>query len=129
FGRLTIGPNQSLHLYGTPGQMRFDFMWDILIRFAHAYILLVDVHRPDNFRYNRRILNFMSKRVQIPMLVGLTHADCSDAWDIEDVVSALGLKNSENSPPFVIVNPNDKSSVFQSLITLIDELMKTTTLQ
>lgn len=31
FGRLTIASNQSLHLYGTPGQLRFDFMWDILI--------------------------------------------------------------------------------------------------
>ena len=32
FGKLTITPTQSLHLYGTPGQSRFDFMWDILIK-------------------------------------------------------------------------------------------------
>jgi signal recognition particle receptor subunit beta len=41
FGRLQFAPGMALHLYGTPGQSRFDFMWDILIRKAHAYILLV----------------------------------------------------------------------------------------
>jgi len=31
FGRITLNPEQLLYLYGTPGQSRFDFMWDIVI--------------------------------------------------------------------------------------------------
>ncbi|HEY9646895.1 MAG TPA: ATP/GTP-binding protein, partial [Chroococcidiopsis sp.] len=56
FGRLQFGADMALHLYGTPGQSRFDFMWDILIRQAHAYVLLVATHRPGELRYARQIV-------------------------------------------------------------------------
>jgi signal recognition particle receptor subunit beta len=57
FGRLQFSPDMALHLYGTPGQSRFDFMWDILIHKAHAYMVLVPANRPSEFRYARRIIN------------------------------------------------------------------------
>ena len=60
---MQFGPDMALHLYGTPGQSRFDFMWDILIRKAHAYILLVAAHRPREFRQRVRIINFMNQRM------------------------------------------------------------------
>jgi uncharacterized protein len=41
FGRITLNPEQVLYLYGTPGQSRFDFMWDIVINQVEAYVLLV----------------------------------------------------------------------------------------
>src|SRR3954462_9515450 len=28
FGRITLGPEHMLYLFGTPGQQRFWFMWD-----------------------------------------------------------------------------------------------------
>ncbi|MEC4818949.1 MAG: ATP/GTP-binding protein [Scytonema sp. PMC 1069.18] len=122
FGRLTIGPHQSLHLYGTPGQSRFDFMWDILIAKAHAYILLVDAHRPDHMRYGRRILNFINQKVLLPHVIGLTHTDCPGAWEVEDVAVALGLTDETLRPPLVTVNATCKTSVVQALITVIQEL-------
>jgi uncharacterized protein len=122
FGRLTINQHQSLHLYGTPGQHRFDFMWEILIAKAHAYILLVDAHRPDHMRFGRRILNFMKQRVQLPHVIGLTHTDCPGAWEAEDVAIALGLIDEEARPPIVTVNATCKASVTQALIVLTQEL-------
>jgi hypothetical protein len=122
FGRLGFAPNQSLHLYGTPGQSRFDFMWDILIQKAHAYILLVDAHRPDHFRYGRRILNFINQRVQLPYLIGLTHSDRPEAWNAEDIAIALGLLDEASRPPIMVVNATEKASVQEALITLIQEL-------
>ena len=62
FGRIQFGPDSVLHLYGTPGQERFDFMWDFLIQKAQAYILLVAAHRPHEFRSARRILNYLNLR-------------------------------------------------------------------
>lgn len=121
FGRLTFAADQALHLYGTPGQFRFDFMWDILIEKAHAYILLVDAHRPEHFRHNRRILNFMNQRVQIPYLIGLTHTDSEDAWEAEDVAIALGLVDEDTRPPLINVNANKREEVFAALIALIEE--------
>ena len=122
FGRLTFAENQALHLYGTPGQFRFDFMWDILIEKADAYILLVDAHRPDHLRHNRRILNFMNQRVRIPYLIGLTHTDLPDAWETSDIAVALGFVDEDNRPPIVNVNANDRTEVFGCLIALIEEL-------
>src|SRR3712207_3217009 len=47
FGRLTIDDELSLYLFGTPGQKRFDFMWEILAEGMLGFIVLVDASRPD----------------------------------------------------------------------------------
>ncbi|MCJ8278382.1 MAG: ATP/GTP-binding protein [Rivularia sp. ALOHA_DT_140] len=125
FGKLTITPSQSLHLYGTPGQDRFDFMWDILIQKAHAFILLIDAHRPNQFRQARKLLNFMSQNASIPELIGITHTDCTDAWEIEDIALALGFQGQTHSPPIIAVNPNERESVFQTLIAIVEQLEST----
>jgi uncharacterized protein len=125
FGRLTLNSGQILHLYGTPGQFRFDFMWDILLERVHAYIFLVDAHRPQDFRASRRILNFIKLKTQIPMIIGLTHTDCEKAWQEEDIALALGLVDPFNRPAMVKVNANETKSVAQCLVFLVEQLMQT----
>ncbi len=124
FGRLQFGPEMALHLYGTPGQSRFDFMWDILIKQAHAYVLLVAAHRPAEFRYARRIATFMNQRRQLPMIVALTHTDCPNAWQSENIAIALGYINPQTRPPFITVNANEQTSVAQAIVTLIQHSMQ-----
>ena len=123
FGRLTFGPNMALHIYGTPGQQRFDFMWDILIRKAHAFVLLVAAHRPHEFRYARRILSFMNRRVQIPYIIGITHMDCEGAWSSENIKLALGFVEEHNQPPVVVLNAEDRNTVVQAIVTLVQYYM------
>lgn len=124
FGRLQFGEEMALHLYGTPGQSRFDFMWDILIRKAHAYMLLVAAHRPNEFRHARRILSFMNQRMQIPMIVGLTHVDLPGAWSTDNVALALGYVDERNRPPIITVNPAETASVAQAVMSLVEHLME-----
>ncbi|BAY11176.1 GTP-binding protein [Calothrix sp. NIES-2098] len=124
FGLLTIVPNQLLYLYGTPGQPRFDFMWDILIRQVQACIVLVDAHRPEHLHYVTQILNFFNQRVQIPILIGLTHMDCPNAGKPEDIAIALGLHNSNKKSPLIVVNPTQKASIIEALKVLISEMVK-----
>jgi signal recognition particle receptor subunit beta len=102
-GCLTVGAKQSLHLYGTPGQTRFDFMWHILLEKAHAYILLVDAHRPEHFRYSRKILHYFNQRASIPYLIGLTHTDCPGAWEAEDIALSLGLLDMSKICPLLML--------------------------
>jgi hypothetical protein len=124
FGRLTIDSNMDLHIYGTPGQSRFDFMWEILIKGAHAYILLVAANQPQGFKYAHDILSFMNQRVQVPMIVGLTHMDCPGAWTPEEIMKTLGHMNEQNRPPVVAVNSNDRTSVVEALAVLTKLLTK-----
>jgi hypothetical protein len=110
----------DLHIYGTPGQSRFDFMWDLLIQNAHSYILLVAAHRPNDFHDAREIISFINQRVHIPMIVGLTHTDCPGAMPPEEVMRTLGYNlNDKNHPPIVTVNPHDRISVLESLVVLM----------
>lgn len=126
FGTLRFGPEFSMHLYGTPGQERFDFMWDLLIRKAHGYILLVAANQPREFRSARRIMSFMNQRVQIPMIVGITHTDSPDAWGKDNIAIALGFSQHKH-PPIQAVNPLDPTSVAQTIMTLVQQLYSPTT--
>lgn len=115
FGRITFGPNMSLHVYGTPGQERFDFMWEILLRHAHAYILLVQGHQPAAFRAARRMATFVQQRVKLPYLVGVTHTDLPEAWPLDYVGMALGVDANLLLP----VNATQKASVVAALVQLV----------
>jgi hypothetical protein len=124
FGKITLNSGQIIFLYGTPGQARFDFMWDILIRKVDAYILLIDAHSPKYFLHSRRIFNYMKQRTQIPMIIGLTHLDCEDAWEADDIALALGMGDRNRRPPMVEVRADKSDSVAQCLIVLVERLMQ-----
>jgi uncharacterized protein len=125
FGTLQFGEEMALHIYGTPGQTRFDFMWEILIERANAYILLIAAHRPSEFHHARRIMNFMNQRMQIPMIIGITHCDCEGAWSSEDISLALGYQDSSHCPPMVEVNADEEESVVAALMALVQHCMDT----
>lgn len=115
FSCVSIPPNRTLHVYGTPGQYRFDFMWDILIQKAHAYLVLVAAHRPDDFHRTRNIISFMSQRSQVPMLLGFTHMDCAGALTSTEILAALNYRISPHQPPHLTINPRNKPSVLKAL--------------
>jgi len=123
FGKLVLDANKNLHIYGTPGQTRFDFMWDILIKGANAYILLVKANQADSFSYAKDILAFMNDRVQVPMVIGLTHTDCLEAIPTEEIVKHLGILNDKHRPAILIVNPRLKSSVLTALNVLTNQII------
>src|SRR5262245_48874590 len=45
FGRITMAEDLILYLFGTPGQNRFWFMWNELIKGAVGAVVLVDTRR------------------------------------------------------------------------------------
>jgi signal recognition particle receptor subunit beta len=47
YGELTLPSGEQLRLYGTPGQQRFSFMWQILAKGALGLVILLDHSRPD----------------------------------------------------------------------------------
>lgn len=116
YGRFGFGSTFEIQIYGTPGQSRFNFMWDFLIKNAHTYILLVAAHRPSDFHYARQIISFMNQRVQIPMLIGLTHTDCPGVFPSDEIMLKLGYMNERTRPPVININPNERQSVVEAMM-------------
>lgn len=50
YGLIKLPGGEKIHLYGTPGQERFDFMWDILTNNGIGLVVLINNSRPDPFR-------------------------------------------------------------------------------
>jgi len=42
YGSMMLGGKERIHLYGTPGQKRFDFMWEILSEGSIGLIVLAN---------------------------------------------------------------------------------------
>ncbi|MGB7485482.1 MAG: GTPase, partial [Phormidesmis sp.] len=64
---------------------------------------------------------FMSERVALPMVVGLTHTDCEEAWSADNVAIAMDLAEPTQRPPFVEVNATEPDSVTRALSALIQQ--------
>lgn len=90
YGLMTLD-NIPLHIYGTPGQDRFDFMWEVLCEGALGLILLVRGDKMADFSKSRNILDFITSRINVPFLVGVTRFDLPECWEIEDIADFFGL--------------------------------------
>lgn len=91
FGRITVDDDLVLYLFGTPGQKRFDFMWEILSEGMLGFVVMVDSTRPETFREARTILETFRAYAPTPYVVAANKQDCADAWDLEDMKLALRL--------------------------------------
>jgi len=91
FGRITVDQDLVLYLFGTPGQKRFDFMWEILSEGMLGFIVMVDSSRPETFREARSILETFRAYAPTPYVVAANKQDKGDAWDLEDMRIALRL--------------------------------------
>lgn len=91
FGRITVDEDLVLYLFGTPGQKRFDFMWEILSEGMLGFIVMVDSTRPETFREARSILETFRAYAPTPYVVAANKQDKEDAWDLEDMRIALRL--------------------------------------
>ena len=116
FGRITIDRDLVLYLFGTPGQDRFDFMWEILGEGMLGYVLLVDASRPDSLAEAQGILAAFRKMAAVPFVVGLNRAGDVDSGAEQRVRDALEL---HPRIPVVPCDATDKESVKAVLLALL----------
>lgn len=90
YGVLHLAGGEKIHLYGTPGQERFDFMWDILSSGGLGLILLLDNTRADPFQDMRFFLDAFKNFIeQTRVVIGVTQMDISAHPTIEDYYKQL----------------------------------------
>jgi signal recognition particle receptor subunit beta len=113
FGRITIANDLILYLFGTPGQTRFWFMWDELMKGALAAVVIVDTRRiQDAFA----ALDFFENR-NLPYLVALNCFDEAPRYDIEEIREALAIGDHV---PVVLADARERESVKRTLITTVE---------
>ena len=120
FGRITVDKELVLYLFGTPGQKRFDFMWEILSEGMLGFIVMVDSTRPETFREARGILETFRAYAPTPYIVTANKQDLDDAWEVGDMRIALRLDPEVKLLPCVSV---DKESVKENLLELLQEIL------
>ncbi len=117
FGRVSLDSDLILYLFGTPGQHRFWFMWDDLVRGAIGAVVLVDTRRlSDAFAS----IDFFEDR-ELPYVVGVNCFDGLLHHRIEDIREALTV---DQSVPIVPCDARNRQSTKQTLITLVQHAMR-----
>lgn len=117
FGRIAVGDDIVIYLFGTPGQDRFAFMWDQVSMGALGAVVLIDTARlADGYA---AIDYFESKG--IPFIVATNQFAHSPTGTAEQIRDALAL---DPRIPIVTVDARDRQSVKQSLIALVEHLIR-----
>jgi signal recognition particle receptor subunit beta len=90
FGQLTLADGERVFLYGTPGQERFRYMWEILVRGGLGLVLLIDNSRPDPIEDMTMYLgNFRDFIEKTGAVIAITRFDLKPAPGIEEFQYAL----------------------------------------
>lgn len=84
FGTIDVEGNQ-VYLFGTPGQDRFDYMWEVLSKGALGLLLLLAGDRPADFIKARHILDVITTQSEVPYIIGVTRQDLPRVWGPADV--------------------------------------------
>jgi signal recognition particle receptor subunit beta len=122
FGRITIDRDLVLYLFGTPGQDRFDFMWEILGEGMLGYVLLVDADRPDSLEEAVSIRAAFRRMAHVPFVVGLNRAVSLDATREAEIRDRLDL---DLDVPIVACDVTDRESVKSVLLALLFAVVDT----
>ncbi|MEU1482291.1 ATP/GTP-binding protein [Streptomyces sp. NPDC005752] len=112
FGRLTLDDDLVLYVFGTPGQQRFWFMWDDLVRGAIGAVVLADTRRlADCFA----ALDYFES-CGLPYVVAVNHFEGTTDFAEGDVRDALTVPPHV---PVVIMDARNRISVVESLLALV----------
>lgn len=110
YGIMKLESGEKIHLYGTPGQERFNFMWDILVEGGIGLILLLNNNRPDPFRdlgfFMDSFAGFISSTT---VAVGVTRMDEARKPSIADYHDHLEARHKHI--PIFEVDARDQGDV------------------
>lgn len=124
FGRITVDDDLVLYLFGTPGQRRFDFMWEILSEGMLGFIVLIDSVRPETFREAKHILEIFRSYAPTPYVVAANKQDLADAWSPDDLRIALKIDSNVKVLSCVATNKEQVKNVLLELLYSILEVME-----
>jgi hypothetical protein len=126
FGRITFPNGACLFLFGTPGQRRFEVMWEVLSDGMIGFIVLVNAADERSLNEASHIFETFKKYADVPYVVGITHFDEADT-DESEVESAVRDKldlTSEDKTIFCDVREREdvKTLIIETLMGVMARL-------
>lgn len=121
FGTIAINDDVTLYLFGTPGQERFDFMWEVLSVGCIGYVVMVDSCRPAHLEETRRLMDAFAEITSAPFVVAANKQDDPTALPVQYLRKRLQLPYEIPVLPCVA---NDRESVKGVLLTLLEQIEK-----
>ncbi|GII83865.1 ATP-binding protein [Sphaerisporangium siamense] len=120
FGRISIGEDHVLYLFGTPGQERFWFVWDELALGAMGAVVIADTRRlADCFPS----VDYFERR-GTPFIVAVNCFEGARRYDLEEIRMAVDLGPET---PVVLCDARRRESSKNVLVTLVEHAMQART--
>jgi signal recognition particle receptor subunit beta len=116
FGRISLGTDLVLYLFGTPGQDRFWFMWDDLVRGAIGAVVLIDTRRLEECF---PAVDYFEEH-QIPFVVGMNCFNGEATHSPDDVREALAVSPDT---PVLLIDARDRTSTRDTLLELVQHAL------
>lgn len=116
FGRITLGEELVLYLFGTPGQERFWFMWDDIFRGAIGAILLVDTNRLETAF---AALDYFEEQ-GVPYIVAVNQFEGTPVYELDAVRQALAVGADV---PMMRVDVRDRDQAKQALVKVTEHAL------
>ncbi|MEV4343702.1 ATP/GTP-binding protein [Actinoplanes sp. NPDC049596] len=116
FGVLTIDQTLKLYIFGTPGQTRFAFMWDDLIKGALGALVVVDTNRIDDCY---PAVDYF-ERAGLPFVVGVNTFNGQMQYSLDEVRWALAIRDDV---PVLAYDARFRASVRDALLVVLDQAL------
>jgi signal recognition particle receptor subunit beta len=117
FGRITIANDMVLYLFGTPGQDRFWFLWDELVRGAVGGVVLVDTRRLEECF---AAVDYF-EAFGVPFVVAVNLFDGVATHHPREVREALSVPANV---PVVLCDARRKSHVQETLVLVVEAALR-----
>ena len=118
YGQKRVG-DTMLHLYGTPGQNRFDFMANILAREMDAFVLLIDGADRASLIDAMQNIRLFRKYSKVPYVVAVNEKPAVSTLSPEEVANLLKLSESVPVMSCVATDAASVESVLQQVAALL----------
>jgi small GTP-binding protein len=121
FGKIAISEEVVLFLFGTPGQERFDFMWEVLSEGCVGYVVMVDSCRPAHLLETQRLIARFATITDAPFVVAANKQDDPAALPLSYIRRRLQLPFEIPLLPCIATERESVKNVLLALLDHIDQ--------
>jgi signal recognition particle receptor subunit beta len=124
YGEITLDTGDTLRLYGSPGQKRFEFMWPLLAQGALGVVVLIDNSRPDPFSDFDDYLSAFAAQIEAGrVVVAVGRLDTHPSPALDDYIDAASRRGW--FVPIVGADVRRREEVVGVLDVLFDQIETT----